>query len=778
MITLFKRLSYASGDFTSYQVGINNADVYSTTLPNGTGYNATFVGYYPPNPDLGDAKLNILEDNYAAVLLFQPGIHKNSILSLDVNVTISGFLGLPGNVTGIIKPFFQYENEYTYNNYINSDLATNVISDDITNSISDTKTYDLTSETNNLNYNPSWNTQGYLAVVFAPTGISGIKQIAFNYVDIMYNAIVPFSPSITSVSGANNSVYLEWAPPLDNGGSNIIDYVIQYSNISDGFSFWKETLNTASTNTNFTVTNLLNDTPYIFRVAAVNQVGTGVYSGSSSAVYPEEPKIISSLNFNEDNYTRIRLRRDTASNWSDANPILALGEAGYETDTRLLKVGDNSTEWNNLEYIKVENSSIDFPDPPDVSLTIADSAINEGNNRIICNLSNSEKLNIVGTGGIEVTYNNSYKSLIFGLDNTFSAFKSGSLASPWAEGRPGEVNYDNNYVYLCVATNFWHRIDIQPESWFAPEQIAVSSLQGSYPSQTFITTSGEYISISGDGDPFPAKASDNLANDGINFRSAFFNEYRIEDQIYDYNFRYRGGSNTSSPELATQRFNGIFANGVLFSSPDARNESVGAFSAPDGFHFNRVFFKEYFKIDDCGGYVNFDRQYVYYYGKFLKLCWDSNVYSTNNYYSSSNYSNDYFRHADGHSKILGFCFDGYPIYGPYGYTDSEDPTGGISLMSSSYVAKANDDHRPNNWKYTNGITVNDVNYILISGAFVEDFDYVESQGTLDQYNGRYSITPEYPGGTYAYYLTFTNDSLLVPQYPYIIGNYSKQQKLT
>ena len=48
--------------------------------------------------------------------------------------------------------------------------------------------------------------------------------------------------------------------------------------------------------------------------------------------------------------TQIRLRRDIAANWTDVNPVLALGEPGIETDTRKIKYGDGSTEWNLLEY--------------------------------------------------------------------------------------------------------------------------------------------------------------------------------------------------------------------------------------------------------------------------------------------------------------------------------------------------------------------------------------------------------------------------------------------
>jgi hypothetical protein len=46
----------------------------------------------------------------------------------------------------------------------------------------------------------------------------------------------------------------------------------------------------------------------------------------------------------------IQVRRDTAANWTSANPTLATGEWGYETDTALLKIGNGSTAWNSLAY--------------------------------------------------------------------------------------------------------------------------------------------------------------------------------------------------------------------------------------------------------------------------------------------------------------------------------------------------------------------------------------------------------------------------------------------
>jgi hypothetical protein len=52
------------------------------------------------------------------------------------------------------------------------------------------------------------------------------------------------------------------------------------------------------------------------------------------------------------------------------------------------------------------------------------------------------------------------------------------------------------------------------------------------------------------------------------------------------------------------------------------------------------------------------------------------------------------------------------------------------------------------------------------GIFIEDYSYTAS-GDLDQHNGRFCVTPDYPNGTYAYFVTL--NSLLKPAYPYIIG---------
>lgn len=47
---------------------------------------------------------------------------------------------------------------------------------------------------------------------------------------------------------------------------------------------------------------------------------------------------------------KIKFRRDTTMNWQQVNPVLAEGEPGYDTDFKMIKVGDGSTEWRKLPY--------------------------------------------------------------------------------------------------------------------------------------------------------------------------------------------------------------------------------------------------------------------------------------------------------------------------------------------------------------------------------------------------------------------------------------------
>jgi hypothetical protein len=48
----------------------------------------------------------------------------------------------------------------------------------------------------------------------------------------------------------------------------------------------------------------------------------------------------------------LRVRRDTAANWTSTNPILGSGEPGLETDTGKLKMGNGTSSWTSLAYVR------------------------------------------------------------------------------------------------------------------------------------------------------------------------------------------------------------------------------------------------------------------------------------------------------------------------------------------------------------------------------------------------------------------------------------------
>ena len=118
-----------------------------------------------------------------------------------------------------------------------------------------------------------------------------------------------------------------------------------------------------------------------------------------------------------------------------------------------------------------------------------------------------------------------------------------------------------------------------------------------------------------------------------------------------------------------------------------------------------------------------------------------------------------------HSPIIGWAYDGNPIYGPYGYTTKSG--GAITQMRSGYSLELQDG-RPSTGLYPEGF-------------FVEDYTYkkVDDDAVLDENNGRFCFTPEFPKGTYAYFGTINDgpadsaenfDGYKRPVFPYLVGD--------
>jgi len=118
-----------------------------------------------------------------------------------------------------------------------------------------------------------------------------------------------------------------------------------------------------------------------------------------------------------------------------------------------------------------------------------------------------------------------------------------------------------------------------------------------------------------------------------------------------------------------------------------------------------------------------------------------------------------------HSPILGWAYDGNPIYGPYGHAiplfKDGQSTGGNKKIFSSYEIDSETvgTLRPSGF---------------VEGSFTQDYLY-KASGDLDEYNGRFCKTPEFPEGTYAYFSSLDFSGNLA--YPYITKSHYNQTDL-
>jgi len=144
---------------------------------------------------------------------------------------------------------------------------------------------------------------------------------------------------------------------------------------------------------------------------------------------------------------------------------------------------------------------------------------------------------------------------------------------------------------------------------------------------------------------------------------------------------------------------------------------------------------------------------------------NDNIIKLNNGYS------EYSSENRVHSPIVGWAYDGNPIYGPYGYS-SPNNTSTIKRIIPGYskltVSKTN---RPST-------------SLFPLGFFNDDYEFVNT-GDLDEHNGRFCITPEFPKGTYAYFCPITSNNgyegfsnSREPVYPYVIGNTFRNEVIT
>ncbi|HMT27679.1 MAG TPA: YHYH protein [Bacteroidia bacterium] len=121
-----------------------------------------------------------------------------------------------------------------------------------------------------------------------------------------------------------------------------------------------------------------------------------------------------------------------------------------------------------------------------------------------------------------------------------------------------------------------------------------------------------------------------------------------------------------------------------------------------------------------------------------------------------------------HSPLIGFAYDGFPIYGAYGYLNTNG-TGGVVRMKSGYQLR----NITARTVWADGTDVPDgpaVSTTYPLGYFREDYEFVSHPADpdyLDEHNGRFCVTPEYPNGIYCYFATV--DANWNSAYPYVVG---------
>lgn len=245
------------------------------------------------------------------------------------------------------------------------------------------------------------------------------------------------------------------------------------------------------------------------------------------------------------------------------------------------------------------------------------------------------------------------------------------------------------------------------------------------------------------------------------------------DQNAIYKIPLNPTQNTGTPTATTLGNIGVFINGVsLFDYRDgvSYNNSTGQNAGGplggmgDGVWNRDAVVAERTGFDCAKGHPAMGNYHHHQNPSAFNL--DLQVLSTvcNLYAADGLYLID----STQHSPLIGYAYDGFPIYGAYGYLNANG-TGPIVRMKSSYQLR-NITVRTH---YADGSDVIDgpvVSSTYPLGYYREDYEFIAHPSDpdyLDEHNGRFCVTPEYPNGIYCYFATV--DANWNSAYPYIVG---------
>lgn len=185
----------------------------------------------------------------------------------------------------------------------------------------------------------------------------------------------------------------------------------------------------------------------------------------------------------------------------------------------------------------------------------------------------------------------------------------------------------------------------------------------------------------------------------------------------------------------------------------------------DGTCHRNVGYYEAGEQDFYGGHPQQQGIYHYHTGTIMKaLTSDNNSVSFNGSTYTLSLPNRK-NHSDGHSPIMGWSFDGYPVYGPYVYSNPKSSSSSVILAKSCWTLKTSRSCSPTSSSPPS----------VSEGPYIEDFTYTASLTSatdiynnggsttyssttchLDLYNMRYGVTPESPTTPIYFYVLTTN----------------------
>ena len=290
------------------------------------------------------------------------------------------------------------------------------------------------------------------------------------------------------------------------------------------------------------------------------------------------------------------------------------------------------------------------------------------------------------------------------------------------------AQYDNNYANIVLEyTN-----NVRPNGLLQLSQF--SNITG-----VFADATSFYVTSNG------------LPNYATNFPQVD-DETAVEPQNWSFGFpqSIQTANTTFTTIINVNGPEALATNGIPFySSNSGENETLyqlGNIANQQTLTINSVWEAIQDGLDPGAGYPNENGVFQYFSDPYLL----------------------YTKNSSSHSPIIGYAWDGSPIYGPYGFANANG-TGGIIKNTSSYELSLIPRLDASGQPIVNGLQL--AIYSAPSGKYIQDFNYVANLGTLDENNGRQCVTPEYPNGIYAYFITVDNNN--VPTYPYVLGpNYN------